>query len=63
MPWFLRLKDILLRRPTAVGILTVEEMRASEQLIIRHVQEIPFSSELLSLAKREHVSRSSRLDF
>ena len=36
-------------------------MRTSEQLIIRHVQEISFSSELLSHAKSEHVSRSSRL--
>ena len=36
-------------------------MITSEQLIIRHVQEISFSSEMSSLAKSEHVSRSSRL--
>ena len=61
LSWILRVRNVLLHRASCKGLISVDESKESERIILRHVQLCCFPSEVSSLVASKSVAKSSVL--
>ena len=61
LSWILRVRNALLHRTSCKGLISVDELKESERIILRHVQLSCFPSEVTSLFASKSVAKSSVL--
>ena len=61
LSWILRVRNALLHRTSCKGLISVDELKESERIILRHVQLSCFPSEVASLVASKSVAKSSVL--
>ena len=61
LSWILRVRNVLLHRTSCKGLISVDELKESERIILRHVQLSCFPSEVTSLVASKSVAKSSVL--
>ena len=61
LSWILRVRNALLHRSSCKGLISVDELKESERIILRHVQLSCFPSEVTSLVASKSVAKSSVL--
>jgi hypothetical protein len=59
--WMLRLREILCRKRTNRGMLSVSEVQFAEMFIVKHVQQGSYEAELTKLQSGQSVCKSSSL--
>ena len=61
LSWILRVRNVLLHCASCKGLISVDELKESERIILRHVQLSCFPSEVSSLVASKSVAKSSVL--
>ena len=61
LSWILRVRNALLHRTSCKGLISVDELKESKRIILRHVQLCCFPSEVSSLVASKSVAKSSVL--
>ena len=61
LSWILRVRNALLHRTSCKGLISVDELKESKRIILRHVQLCCFPSEVSSLVASKSVAKRSVL--
>ena len=61
LSWILGVRNVLLHRVSCKGLISVDELKESERIILRHVQLSCFPTDVSSLVASKSVAKSSVL--